>query len=71
MTSLCSVEPIIVSEAGEPEPNGGIVEWITKHPIETVLIITATGALSYIVYDRLKKDTYTPSKKSIKSSGKK
>jgi hypothetical protein len=51
--------------------NGGIVDWIVNHPIESALMLLASGAITYFVYDSMKEKKYVPSKskssKSIKS----
>lgn len=51
--------------------NGGIIDWIIKHPIEFALMLLASGAAIYIVYDSMNEKKYVPTKskssKSIKS----
>lgn len=54
-----------------PTPDEGILDWIVNHPLESALIILASGGFVYIVYDSMKEKKYVPSKtkssKSIKS----
>lgn len=53
------------------ETNGGILDWIVNHPLESALIVLASGGFVYIVYDSMKEKKYVPSKtkssKPIKS----
>jgi|GEM_PF-5706190 hypothetical protein len=51
----------------EPGPNGGIIEWIINHPLESALMLLATGAMGYLVYDSMKEKKYVPAKtKTVK-----
>lgn len=69
MNYICS--PLTITEAEIPD-EGGIVEWIAKHPLEVAMALFASGALGYIVYDKLKKPGYQPTKTSkATKSGKK